>query len=406
VGPAGDGDARRESPGALDGMRVLDLSRFIAGPLCCQILGDMGAEVIKIERPGGEDARRHAPFYQGESVYTMSYNRNKYGATLDTRHPAAIPILEQLVRRCDIVVENYRPGTMERMGLSYSRLNELRPGVILVSISGFGQTGPLAERALFDAIAQAASGLMSLTGPPDGEPTLTGTYIADYVAGFHGAMGALLALLHRERTGAGQHVDVASLDALFASLGTRPSSYAMLGEHPRRNGSRDLLTGPANVFRASDGFVYIHAGTDPLFPRLCQAMGRADLTESGRYRGIADRMQHIEELEDAVASWTKSRTCEEVADILGEAGIPCGKISEISEVVGSPQITAREMMLDVEHPKLGHLKLPGIPIKLSESPGSVRKAPPLVGEDNDHVYGEILGLSRAEITRLRSEGAI
>jgi len=385
---------------------VLDLSRFIAGPLCCQILGDMGAEVIKIERPGGEDARKHAPFYKGESIYTMVYNRNKFGATLDTRHPEALGMLENLVRRSDVVVENYRPGTMEAMGLSYARLKELNPDVILVSISGFGQTGPLAKRALFDAIAQATSGLMSLTGPPGGEPTLTGTYIADYVAGYHGVIGALLALVHRERTGDGQHVDVGSVDALFASLGTRPSAHAMLGEEPRRSGSRDLLTGPANVFPATDGFVYIHAGTDPLFPRLCKAIDRPDLSADERFDNVPGRMGHLDELEAAVTAWTETRSCDEITRDLSETGIPFGKVMEIADVVESPQIVARDMLVAVEHPTLGTLKLPGIPIKLSQSPGSIRKAPPLVGEDNEYVYRQVLGLDEAEFRRLHEEGGI
>jgi crotonobetainyl-CoA:carnitine CoA-transferase CaiB-like acyl-CoA transferase len=398
-------DAGRR-PGPLAGMRVLDLSRFIAGPLCAQILGDMGAEVIKVERPSGEDARKHAPFLDGHSIYTMVFNRNKHGATLDTRHPEALGILESLVRTCDVVVENYRPGTMEAMGLSYARMKDINPDIVLVSISGFGQTGPLARRALFDAVAQAESGLMSLTGPPDGEPTLAGTYIADYVAGYHGAMGALLALLHRERTGEGQHVDVASVDALFASLGTRPSAHAMLGEEPRRNGSRDLLTGPANVFPASDGFVYIHAGTDPLFPRLCTAIGQPELAADERYATVPQRLEHIEELEAVVTGWTRPRTCVEIAEALGEAGIPFGKVSDVADVVRSPQIAAREMFVDVEHPLLGTLKLPGIPIKLGGSPGTIRKPPPVVGEDNDYVYGKVLGLSAEDVDRLRTEGAI
>jgi len=400
------GAADSTGRGALDGIRVLDLSRFIAGPLCAQMLGDMGAEVIKVERPGGEDARKHAPFHRGESVYTMMYNRNKYGITLDTRHPDAIGLLEDLVRRSDVVVENYRPGTMEKMGLSFSRLQALRPDIVLVSISGFGQTGPLAQRGLFDAIAQATSGLMSLTGDPDGQPTLTGTYIADYIAGFHGAIGALLALLHRERTGAGQHVDVASLDALFASLGTRPSAFAMLGEQPRRSGSRDQLTGPANVFPARDGFVYIHAGTDPLFPRLCRVMQRDDLAADDRYRTVPGRLESIELLEQAVAEWTRARSCAEITRELGETGIPFGEIATIEQVVQSPQIAAREMMLDVEHPALGTLRMPGIPIKMGVTPGAVRKAPPTVGEDNDHVYGEVLGLSGEDIAALRGSKVI
>lgn len=366
----------------------------------------MGAEVIKLERPGGEDARKHAPFHRGESVYTMVYNRNKRGITLDTRHPDALGLLEDLVRHSDVVVENYRPGTMEKMGLSYDRLRELRPDITLVSISGFGQTGPDRQRALFDAVAQAASGLMSLTGSPEGEPTLTGTYVADYVAGFHGAMGALLALLHRERTGEGQHVDVGSLDALFAMLGTRPSAYAMLGEQPRRNGSRDLLTAPASVFPATDGFVYIHAGTDPLFPRLCAVMDRGDLAEDPRFADVPGRMRHVAELEAAVAQWTRPRTCPEIAAALTEAGVPFGKVADLDEVLASPQLAARDMIVDVEHPTLGPLTLPGIPIKLSASPGSIRKAPPTVGEDNETVYRDLLGLSADRLARLRADGAI
>lgn len=393
-------------PAVLDGYRVLDLSRFIAGPLCAQMLGDMGAEVIKVERPSGEDARKHEPFYRGESVYTMMYNRNKYGVTLDTRHPGALALLEDLVRCSDVVVENYRPGTMERMGLGYERLRELRSDIVLVSISGFGQTGPLAQRGLFDAIAQAASGLMSLTGEPEGQPTLTGTYIADYIAGYHGAIGALLALLHRERSGEGQHVDVASLDALFSALGTWPSAVAMLGAHPDRNGSRDLLTGPANVFPAKDGFVYIHAGTDPLFPRLCRAMVREDLLADERFRSIPGRMAHIEELEQAVTDWSTRHTCQEITETLGETGIPFAEVATVEDVVTSPQIVAREMMVDVEHPTLGSLCVPGIPIKLGATPGTIRKAPPTVGEDNEQIYRGLLGRSAEDLTRLRADGVI
>ncbi len=392
--------------GALDGIRVLDLSRFIAGPFCGQLLGDMGAEVIKVERPAGEDARQHAPFYKGASIYTMIYNRNKYGITLDTRHPSALGILERLVQASDVLIENYRPGTLAEMALGYQRLHELNPRLVVTSISGFGQTGPLARRALFDAIAQAASGLMSLTGEPDAKPTLTGAYIADYVAGLYGAFGTLAALLARERTGAGQVVDVASLDALFSCLGTRPSAYLMLGMAPERMGSRDLLTGPANVFRAVDGYVYIHAGTNPLFPRLCEAIGRRDLAADERFRDVPGRMANLEELETAVSAWTENLTVDEIGQVLTAAGIPFGPVAEIPDVVASPQIKARDMLVEVEHPTLGPLVLPGIPAKLAATPGSVRKAPPLVGEDNDRVYGELLGFSPAEIEELRASGAI
>jgi len=390
--------------GPLEGLTVLDLSRFIAGPFCAQMLGDMGARVIKVERPGGEDARHHEPFFKGASVYTMIFNRNKHAITLNTRHKAAREILESLVRQSDILVENFRPGTLAEMGFSYERLRELNPRLVVTSISGFGQTGPLAQRALFDAIAQAMSGLMSLTGK--GEPTLTGTFIADYVAGLHGVIGTLLALQNRERSGRGQVVDIASLDAMFSCLSTYPSAFAMLGQYPQRFGSRDPLTGPANVFKASDGYIYLHAGTNPLFPRLCQAMGRPELAADPTFRGVPGRMEHIEALEKIVGEWVGARTIEEAGAALTKAGIPWGPVSTIADVVASPQIAAREMMLNVEHQTLGTIKLPGIPVKLSESPGAVRKAPPLAGEDNEAVYRDLLGFSAERIATLKAEGAI
>src|SRR5215207_1372693 len=257
--------------GPLSDIRVLDLSRFIAGPFCAQLLGDMGADVVKVERPRGEDARHHAPFLGSESLYVLALNRNKRAMTLDTRHPSASEVLERMLRDSDVLVENYRPGTLAAMGFGPDRLREINPRLIVTSISGFGQSGPLAERALFDAIAQAMSGLMSLTGEGDA-PTLAGTYVADYVAGLYGALGTVLALRHRGRTGEGQVVDVASLDGLFSCLATQITATANLGVAPSRTGARDALNAPANVFRAKDGYLYLHGGTNPLFPRLCRAM--------------------------------------------------------------------------------------------------------------------------------------
>lgn len=390
----------------LSGVRVLDLSRFIAGPLCCQILGDMGADVVKVERPGGEDGRRHRPFYREHSVYTMAYNRNKRGITLDTRHPDALALLERLVAVSDVVVENYRPGTMDAMGLGYERLKELNPRIILTSISGFGQTGPNKDRALFDAIAQAFTGLMSVTGQPDQDPTMAGTFVADYISAYHGVMGTLLALQARERTGEGQHADIACVDAVLTSLSTQVSAYAMLGEVDTRRGNRDQITVPANLYPAKDGYVYLHAGTNPLFPRLCEAMGRPELAQDQRYADQTRRLDNVEELDRLVTDWTSSHTCAELEAVLTDAGVPNTKAHSVAEAVESEQVRAREMLVDVPHPELGTLKLPGIPIKLSATPGTVRKAPPLVGEDNADVYGELLGLDSDEIEGLRTSGAI
>lgn len=392
--------------GPLDGVKVLDLSRFIAGPLCTQILADFGAEVVKVERPQGEDSRHHGPYWKGESIYMFLYHRNKHAITLDTRHERALGILESLVRWADVVVENYRPGTLDAMGIGYERMKEINPAVILVSISGFGQTGPDSKRALFDAISQASSGLMSATGEPDGKPTLSGTYIADYTTGYQGAIGAMAALMHRERTGEGQLVDIASFDTMFSALGTRLIAELMLGLEMPRSGSRDLLTAPVNVYEASDGPIYIQAGTASLFPKLCAVMERPDLAADERYASVEGRMENQEVLESIIGEWAAARSVAEIESVLEAAGIPYAKVASVAEVARSPQIQAREMIVEAEHPTLGTIRMPGNPIKMEKSPPTVRKAPPSVGEDNDHVYRTVLGLSDDEVDELRRGKAI
>lgn len=390
----------------LEGIKVLDLSRFIAGPMCSQTLADFGAEVVKVERPTGEDSRHHGPYWQGESIYMFLYHRNKHAVTLDTRHPEALNLLEAFVEWADVVVENYRPGTLEKMGIGYERMKELNPGVVLVSLSGFGQTGPDSRRGLFDAISQAESGLMDITGEPEGRPTLSGTFVADYVTGYQGAIGALAALMHRQRTKEGQLVDVASYDSMFAMLGIRLMSQLMLGQEIPRSGSRDPLTAPVNSYETVDGAVYIHAGTDGLFRRLCPVIGREDLLDDPELDTIEGRMARQEELETLIGAWTASKTRDEICAALGEAGIPCAKVAAVSEVAESPQVQARGMIVDIEHPTLGTMRLPGNPVHMEKTPPTVHKAPPRLGEDNDYVYGHVLGKSSEEIERLRAEKVI
>lgn len=390
----------------LTGVKVLDLSRFIAGPICAQVLADFGAEVVKVERPTGEDSRHHEPYYRGESLYTMLYNRNKYGATLDTRHPEALEVLQKLIVWADVVVENYRPGTIEAMGIGYERMKELNPSIILVSISGFGQTGPDSKRALFDAIAQASSGLMNSTGQADGDPVLAGTYIADYMTGYQGAMGAMAAVIHKMNTGEGQQVDVASLDSTFAALGTRLIAHLMLNIDMPRSGSRDLLTAPVNVYTCADSSVYIQAGTNSLFPKFCRAAGREDLLQVEKYRTVPGRMADQAVLEAAVGEWASTRTAADISRILDEAGVPNAKVATVAEVASSEQIAARNMVVSIEHPTLGTLRIPGNPIKMEKSPPSIRKAPPLIGEDNAYVYRQVLGFSESEVEHLQRSGAI
>jgi len=390
----------------LQDVKVLDLSRFIAGPHCAALLADMGADVIKVERPGGEDSRRTAPFYRGQAVYTLAFNRNKRAVTLDTRSREGKAILRRLVEWSDVVVENYRPGTMERMGFGFAELQRINPRVILTSISGMGQTGPDHDAAMFDSVAQAKSGLMARNGPSPDEPELVGTYIGDYLTAVYGALGTMFALYARERTGAGQQVDVALLDSLFGSLGTFALQQVLLGQPLIRDGNRDLHAAPGNMFAARDGKVYVHAGTDPLFARFARILGRPELVDDPRFRSTADRMAHIEEAEALVAAWVAQRDAVAVERELSEGGIPCSRVLDMADAVSHPQLRAREMLVTVAHPELGEVVVPGIPVKLSATPGSVRMAPPAVGQHNRDVYCGLLGLSDEEFDNLRRDAVI
>ena len=398
---------RLPRPMPLTGVRVLDLSRFIAGPLCAQNLGDFGAEVIRLERPGGGDERGYPPLVNGHSLYVMVYNRNKLGITLDTRHSSAYSILRALIEASDVVVENYRPGTLAKIGLGWTDIHSFSPRTILTSISGWGQTGPNVDQAVFDAIAQAASGLMSQTGPDGMEPLLSGAFVADYTAAAHATIGTLAALLARESTGEGQHVDVALVDSMFSILGTMPSTYKLFGSTPKRTGNRDAITVPANLYKAADGYVYIHAGSDPLFPRLADAIGRPELTLDPKFRGHQNRLAHVEAIDAIVAEWVAHRTCIEVETILNRVGVPVGRAATVPDITDSEQIKAREMMVGVYHPASGReVPLVGQPIKLSATPAQIRTPAPLVGEHNDDVYSRIVGLDSAAIAVLRAEHAI
>jgi crotonobetainyl-CoA:carnitine CoA-transferase CaiB-like acyl-CoA transferase len=398
--------ASQTSDQPLAGVKVLDLSRFIAGPFCSMLLADMGADVVKVERPSGEDARDMAPFYAGESAYILHFNRNKRGITLDTRAERGRELLAELIGWADVVVENYRPGTMEAMGFGYERIRELDPRTILTSVSGFGQTGPLRERALFDAIAQARSGLMGRTGDPDGDPVVAGTYVADHTAGLFAAVGTLTALFHRERTGAGQHVDVALMDSLFATMGLAVPSALLLGQTPPRLGNRDMLSAPANLFATSDGHVYVHAGTNALFKRLCALIGRPEAAGDERFATIEARMANVDAVERLVGDWTAGLTTAAAVAGLEEAGIPVGAVADVAEAANSEQLRAREMVVEVEHDALGPLSVAGIPVKLSESPGAIRRAAPTLGEHTESVLAEICGLDGEQLALLRADGVV
>jgi crotonobetainyl-CoA:carnitine CoA-transferase CaiB-like acyl-CoA transferase len=397
--------ATPQTAGPLHGVRVLDLSRWIAGPLCTMLLADMGADVVKVERPSGDEVRRLQPRVGTESAYALHYNRNKRAITLDTRHEDAKDVLRRLVGWADVLVENYRPGTLEAMGLGPDVLEQLNPGLVVMSISGFGQTGPWRHRPLFNSIAEATAGAMSLTGSAESGPLMSGTFMADHTTGLYAAFATVTALYERARSGHGQRADVALFDSVVSVLGY--SFTAALNGHqpPAPAGNLDRTAAPGNCYPTADGrFVYIDAGTDQLFGDLADAMGSApDVRE--RFATGKVRMECVEELDELIERWTVALPAAEVSKLLDHCGVPHGLVQTLDEVAEHEVVTAREMVRDVEVDGTT-VRLPGVVVKLSRTPGDVRSAPPALGQHTDAVLADVCGLEPEAIARLRRAGAI
>lgn len=389
----------------LDHITVLDLTRVLSGPYCTMLLADMGARVIKIEQPGkGDDTRGWGPpFLGGESAYFLSINRNKESITLDFKNPEGRAILDRLIAKSDVVVENFRPGTLARMGLDYASLAPTYPKLIMCSISGFGQTGPRMQEAGYDAVIQAEGGLMSITGPADGPPYRLGVAIADIVSGVFAAQGVLLALLARERTGQGQLVDVGMLDSVAALLTYQAGIYFATGSAPRRIGNRHPTIVPYETFAASDGEFVIAVGNDQQWRRFCTVAG---LDHDERFATNRLRVTRYDELKPILAGRLRTETRQSWIARLTAAGVPCGSVRDLEEVFTDPQLAAREMIATVDHATLGALQLLGVPVKLSETPGSVRTAPPTLGQHTETILRDDLGLSAAQIAALRDQQAV
>jgi crotonobetainyl-CoA:carnitine CoA-transferase CaiB-like acyl-CoA transferase len=391
----------------LGGVRVLDLSRFIAGPLCSQNLGDLGAEVIKVESPGGEDARANSPAINGKALYTMMYNRNKRGITLNARHPDGQKLLRELAQWADVIVENFRPGTLDKMGIGYEELRTINPRVIVVSISGYGQGGPYRDRVLFDCIAQAMSGVMDMNAGPDGLPRLMKMFPADTLGATQATSAALAALFHRERTGVGQVIDVSVLDSLVAALGTALPANLVAGATPEHNGNRDDFNAPANAFPVSDGYVYLHAGTAAFWSRFCnEVLERPELVTDERFDSTASRMRNVDAIEQLVSDWTSSRSGLEVEQNLEKVGIPCSRVADVATAARNEQLWSRDMLFRAKDSDGDDLVLVGYPAKFSASPTTMRFAPPNVGEHTEEVLHDVLGLEVDDIQKLRDSGAI
>jgi len=392
----------------LTGVTILDLSRVLSGPYCTMLAADMGARVIKIEHPrGGDDTRAWGPpFLAGESAYYLSINRNKESVALDFKTPDGRALLGRLVEKADVIVENFRPGTLDKLGLGYSQLAERFPRLIYVSISGFGQNGPRRSEAGYDAIAQAEGGLMSITGVPEGPPVRLGVAVADIVSGMFAFQGLLLALLSRARTNHGQLVDVSLLDSVAALLTYQASRHFATGEVPTRTGNRHMTIAPYDTYETADGVIVLAVGNDAQWQRLCAALNLDALRTDARYQTNAGRVTHYEALRPALSAVLRTRTIGPLVESLRREGVPCGGVRSIPEALSDPQIAAREMVQTLTHPLAGPVRVLGIPTKLSHTPGAVRTPPPVLGEHTVAVLESDLGLSRMEIDRLATAGAI
>lgn len=393
--------------GPLQGIKVLDLTRVLAGPYCTMMLGDLGAEVIKVETPTiGDDSRHFGPYQHGESAYFMSLNRNKQSITLNLKTEEGKKILKEFVKKVDIIVENYRPGTMEKLGLGYDVLKEINPKIIYAAASGFGHTGPYSLRPAYDGVVQAMGGIMSITGEKDGEPTRVGPSIGDIGAGLFTAIGTLAALNHRNVTGVGQKVDVAMLDCQVAMLENAIARYVVTGEVPRPAGNRHTSIVPFEPFETSNGKIVVAVGNDQIWKRYCQVTGLDALIEDPKFAKNPDRNKNYDELRPLIAEKMMGKTTEEWMKILDDNGVPNGPINYIDAVLEDEQVKAREMIVEVEHPIAGKLKMPGVAIKLSETPGAVVAPAPVLGQHTTEILQRFFGYSEAEIEDLYEKGVL
>ncbi len=391
----------------LDGIKVLDLTRVLAGPYATMLLSDLGAEVIKIEHPnGGDESRNFGPFKNGFSLYFMSVNRGKRSITLNLKTERGQAIFKRLVKQSDVVVENFRPGTMKKLGLDYDALTAEHPSLIYAACSGFGQTGPYAQQGAYDMIIQGMGGIISITGEPDGPPVRVGTSISDITAALFTTIGILSALHHRHHTGKGQLVDVAMLDSLVAVLENAVVRYFATGEVPQPLGSRHPAITPFEAFASADGHVIIAIGNDTLWAKFCEHVNRQELISDARFSTNADRTANHSELFPILAEVMCQRTTDEWIDALGKIGVPCGPINAMDRVVAHPQVQAREMITQVVHNITGPVEVPGAPIKLSETPSRVDVPAPSLGEHTMEVLTGVLKMHPDEVERLSQEGII
>jgi len=392
----------------LDGIRVLDLTRVLAGPFCTMNLADLGAEVIKLELPGrGDDSRSFAPIMpNGDSGYYYSINRGKRSITLDLRKPEGVEVFLELAAKSDVVVENFSPGTMNRFDLGFERLKAINPRIILCSISGFGQTGPMASAPAYDIVAQALGGTMSVTGAPGGDPMRCGVSIGDLAAALYADVAIVAALRARERTGEGAHLDIAMLDCQVALLEGALGRYSVSGEIPGPLGTRHPSITPFQQFRAADGFFVAGAGNEAIWQRMCDAIGMPELKNDARFVRNPDRTAHHPELEEILSRHFATQPRDHWLKLLSEAAVPCAPIANIEEVSHNPHLLARSMILRAEHPSYTGLLVPGSPLKVTAETSTPSTRAPALGEDTDDVLAGLLGYDSSRLSELRRRSII
>ncbi len=390
--------------GPLEGIRVLDLTRILAGPYATMILGDLGAEVIKIEQPEtGDEARDFGPFKNDFSLYFMSVNRGKKSVTLNLKSPRGKELFLELVKGSDILVENFRPGTMEKLGLDYESLKKHHPSLLYAACSGFGQTGPYAMRGAYDMIIQGMGGIISITGEPDRPPVRVGTSIGDITSALFTTIGILSALRHRDQTGEGQLIDVGMLDCQVAILENAMVRYFSTGDIPRPLGRRHPAITPFEIFESADGYVVIAIGNNELWRKFCEHVDRPELIDDERFHTNALRTENHESLFPILAEIMCRRTTDAWVEALEAIGVPCGPVNTVDKVANDPQVLARDMIAEVEHDTTGTVQIPGIPIKLSETPGQIDAPAPNLGEHTSEVLSDLLKLTVEEVNQLKQD---
>ena len=392
----------------LSGVTVIDLTRVLAGPYCSMMLADMGANVIKVEIPGkGDDSRGHYPQVNGESAYYMNLNRNKRSITLNLKTEQGKEILRQMVKKADIILENYRPGVMEKLGLGYEDLKKINPAIVYGCVSGFGHYGPYSQRPGYDIIGQAMGGLMSTTGWPGGEPTRSGTALSDVMGGISLATGVLAAYVNRLKTGMGQMVDVALVDSVVSTLEIINQIYLVTGRIPERIGNRYEAAYPYDSFKTKDGSLVIGCGNDKLFKLLTTLMGQPELCDDPRFYTNVKRVENHEPLKVIVEDWLKDYDTKTAVEMILDAGVPAGPINNIRQVTEDPHIAvAREMFVEIEHPVAGKMKITGNQIKLSRTPVEFNRPAPLLGQHTDEILTEFLGYSPEDCAAFRQAGVV